>query len=293
VAPLTMTSERVGVARRRGSAWAGNQSWRTAVAPTATTLGGGCWPGHRSPSGGWTWLGVSTAVLEGGQGPPVVLLHGQGGWAGMWLPNIAELVRTHRVVAPDLPVLGASQVPDGPPAAARVLAWLDALIQPTCPVPPALVGVSLGASIAARFAIAHPDQLSRLVLIGAGSLGRFRPAPGVALAMIRFIAPAPGLWYLGLRWLRRRCSSILLGFPDDTAWVADAVRPIWTSDRALSGHLTETTPIGKSRPSMKCRCTSPARAETRWQANIVANQPTGAKRRLRAFASRDLMSQAN
>ena len=132
--------------------------------------------------------GVSTAVLEAGQGPPVVLLHGQGGWAGMWLPNIAELARTHRVVAPDLPGLGASQVPDGPPDAAGVLAWLGELIQRTCPVPPALVGVSLGASIAARFTIAHPDQVSRLVLMGAGSLGRFRPAPGVALAMIRFIA---------------------------------------------------------------------------------------------------------
>jgi pimeloyl-ACP methyl ester carboxylesterase len=132
--------------------------------------------------------GVSTAVLEAGDGPPVVLLHGQGGWSGMWLPVIAELVRTHRVVAPDLPGLGASQVPDGPPDAARVLAWLDALIGHTCPEPPALVGASLGASIAARFAIAHPDRLSRLVLVGAGSLARFRPAPGVVLALIRFIA---------------------------------------------------------------------------------------------------------
>jgi pimeloyl-ACP methyl ester carboxylesterase len=132
--------------------------------------------------------GVSTAVLEGGDGPPVVLLHGQGGWSGMWLPVIADLVTTHRVVAPDLPGLGASEVPDGPPDAARALAWLDALIQRTCPAPPALVGASLGASIAARFAIAHPDRLSRLVLMGAGSLGQFRPAPGVVLALIRFVA---------------------------------------------------------------------------------------------------------
>jgi pimeloyl-ACP methyl ester carboxylesterase len=131
--------------------------------------------------------GVSTAVLEGGDGPPVVLLHGQGGWSGMWLPVITELVTTHRVVAPDLPGLGASEVPDGLPDAARVLAWLGELIQRTCQSPPALVGASLGASIAARFAIAHPDRLSRLVLIGAGSLARFRPAPGVVLALIRFI----------------------------------------------------------------------------------------------------------
>jgi pimeloyl-ACP methyl ester carboxylesterase len=132
--------------------------------------------------------GVSTAVLEGGDGPPVVLLHGQGGWAGMWLPVAADLVRTHRVVAPDLPGLGASEVPDGPPDAARVLAWLGELVDQTCATPPVLVGASLGASIAARFAIAHPDRLSRLVLVGAGSLGRFRPAPGVVLALIRFIA---------------------------------------------------------------------------------------------------------
>ena len=38
------------------------------------------------------------------------------------------------------------------------------------------------------------------------------------------VAPAPGLWYLGLRWLRRRCSAILLGFPGDAAVVAAAVR---------------------------------------------------------------------
>jgi len=132
--------------------------------------------------------GVSTALLEAGDGPPVVLLHGQGGWAGMWLPVVSDLVRTHRVAAPDLPGLGASTVPGGPPDGARVLAWLTALIERTCPEPPAIVGASLGASIAARFAVAHPDRLSRLVLAGAGSLARFRPAPGVVLAMARFIA---------------------------------------------------------------------------------------------------------
>ncbi len=132
--------------------------------------------------------GVSTAVLEGGDGPPVVLLHGQGGWSGMWLPVILDLVRTHRVVAPDLPGLGASEVPDGPPGAERVLAWLGELLQRTCPGPPALVGASLGAAIGARFAIARPGALSRLVLVGAGGLGRFRPAPGVVVALVRYLA---------------------------------------------------------------------------------------------------------
>jgi putative flavoprotein involved in K+ transport len=37
-------------------------------------------------------------------------------------------------------------------------------------------------------------------------------------------APAPGLWYVGLKWLVRRASGILHGFPGDAAAVAAAVR---------------------------------------------------------------------
>ncbi len=130
--------------------------------------------------------GVATALLEGGDGPPLVLLHGQGGWAAGWLPIIPDLVRTHRIVAPDLPGLGASETPDGPPDTATVLAWLDELIDATCAAPPVLVGASLGGSIAARFAADHSQRLDRLVLVDTGCLvGRVRPAPSVLLALVR------------------------------------------------------------------------------------------------------------
>ncbi|HEX7212096.1 MAG TPA: hypothetical protein VF241_14320, partial [Propionibacteriaceae bacterium] len=52
--------------------------------------------------------GISTAVLIGGDGPPIVLLHGPGEFALTWLRVIPELMRTHRVVVPDLPGHGAS-----------------------------------------------------------------------------------------------------------------------------------------------------------------------------------------
>jgi pimeloyl-ACP methyl ester carboxylesterase len=130
--------------------------------------------------------GVSTAVLEGGAGPDVVLLHGQGGWAGVWLPVLPDLVGTHHIIAPDLPGLGASETPGGPPHADRVLAWLGELIDRTCATPPVLVGISLGGSIAARFAADHSNRLDRLVLVDTGGLvGRVRPAPGALLALIR------------------------------------------------------------------------------------------------------------
>src|SRR4051812_24056238 len=126
--------------------------------------------------------GVSTAVLEGGDGPPVVLLHEQGEFAARWTPVIPDLVTTHRVVAPDLPGHGTSEVADGPLDADRVVAWLGELIECTCTSPPALVGHMLGGAVAARFAVDHSDRLSRLVLVDAFGLGRFRPAPSFALA---------------------------------------------------------------------------------------------------------------
>jgi pimeloyl-ACP methyl ester carboxylesterase len=131
--------------------------------------------------------GVSTAVLEGGDGPPVVLLHGPSGYAAHWMGVIPGLVASHRVIAPDLPGHGASEV-DGPLDGARVLAWLGALIEHTCMSPPALVGQLLGGAIATRFAIDRSDRLSRLVLVDTFGLREFQPAPEFGLALHRFLA---------------------------------------------------------------------------------------------------------
>lgn len=131
--------------------------------------------------------GVSTAVLEGGSGPPVVLLHDPAEYAAKWLRVIPDLVRTHRIVAPDLPGHGASEVADGPPDADRVLAWLDELIEETCPSPPALVGLILGGAIVARFAAEHPERVSRLVLVDSLGLRPLEPTPEFGQALQRYL----------------------------------------------------------------------------------------------------------
>lgn len=135
-----------------------------------------------------TLAGRRTAVLEGGAGAPVVLLHGAGEFAANWMRVIPDLVRDHRVIAPDLPGHGASQLAGEPLDARRVVAWLSELIASTCPSPPALVGHLLGGAIAARLAIDHPDSISRLVLVDTYGLGRFWPTPRYALAMLAFVA---------------------------------------------------------------------------------------------------------
>jgi pimeloyl-ACP methyl ester carboxylesterase len=132
--------------------------------------------------------GVSTAVLEGGDGPPVVLLHGPSGYAAHWMGVIPGLVASHRVIAPDLPGHGASEATGSPLNAERVLGWLGALIERTCMSPPALVGQLLGGAIAARFAIDHGGRLSQLVLVDTFGLSEFQPAPEFGRALHQFLA---------------------------------------------------------------------------------------------------------
>lgn len=146
-----------------------------------------------------TLNGVSTAVLEGGDGPPVVLLHGPGAFGAQWVRVIPGLVTSHRVIAPDLPGHGASDTFDGVLDTDRVCGWLDDLIECTCPVPPVLVGHTLGGAIAARFASARGDRLSALVLVDTLGLVAFQPTPEFGSALHEFLsAPTPrthdGLW---------------------------------------------------------------------------------------------------
>lgn len=130
--------------------------------------------------------GISTAVLKGGDGPPMILLHGPGESSVWWMRAIQELVKTYRVIVPDLPGHGASKV-SGELEADLVFSWLSELIEQTCSSPPTLVGNILGGSIAARYAIDHGEQISRLVLVNSLGLEKFRPAPRFAFGLFRFM----------------------------------------------------------------------------------------------------------
>ena len=120
--------------------------------------------------------GVSTYMWEGGDGPPIVLL--QGEFAAVWMRVIPDLVTTHRIIAADLPGLGASE------GSGDVLRWLDELVEQTCAEPPVLVGKGLGGALAARYAVAHSDRIAHLVLVDAQGLERFRPPAGMALTFV-------------------------------------------------------------------------------------------------------------
>lgn len=136
--------------------------------------------------------GVPTAILEAGAGDPLVLLHGQGEFWGVWMPILDDLAATHHVIVVDLPGHGTSEPVDGTLDADTVRSWVDALIGETCRRPPTLVGHLLGGAIAARYAVEHGDRLSHLVLLDSMGLGWYRPSPRFAIPMVRFMArPTP------------------------------------------------------------------------------------------------------
>jgi pimeloyl-ACP methyl ester carboxylesterase len=132
--------------------------------------------------------GISTAVLEGGNGPPVILLHGPMANATHWMGIMPGLAATHRVIVPDLPGHGASEMTgEGTIDPGRVMKWLGGLVEQTCETRPALVGQLLGGAIAARYASEHSHLLRRLVLVDTFGLRAFQPAPEFGLALSNFL----------------------------------------------------------------------------------------------------------
>jgi pimeloyl-ACP methyl ester carboxylesterase len=130
--------------------------------------------------------GVDTALLEAGDGPPLVLLQGGIECGGVyWAPTLARLAASHRLIAPDVPGLGESEAVDRLDTAAFD-EWFAELIRETCDARPALIAHSLLGSFAARFAASHGDLLRSLTLYAAPGIGPYRMPLGLRVVAIRF-----------------------------------------------------------------------------------------------------------
>jgi 4,5:9,10-diseco-3-hydroxy-5,9,17-trioxoandrosta-1(10),2-diene-4-oate hydrolase len=111
---------------------------------------------------------------EAGDGPALVLLHGSGpgvsGWSN-FRGNFAVFAERFRTVVFDMPGFGRSERPQLDRAYPRVAA--DALVVLLDKLGMArahLLGNSMGGYVALEFALAYPDRVDRLVLMGPGGL---------------------------------------------------------------------------------------------------------------------------
>ena len=94
-----------------------------------------------------------------------MLLHGVGLRADMWRPVADRLAQHHRVVAPDLLGHGASPVPRADVSLADYASQVAALLRHLRIERAGIVGFSMGAMVAQRFALDHPGLASAVALV--------------------------------------------------------------------------------------------------------------------------------
>jgi pimeloyl-ACP methyl ester carboxylesterase len=113
--------------------------------------------------------GVRTHLLRGGEGPPLLYLHGAAPSA-VWLPVHERLAERFSVYAPDHPGFGLSERPEWLEGIDDlVLHYVDFLAALRLERP-VVVGHSLGGWIGAELAVFYPERIDRLVLANAGGL---------------------------------------------------------------------------------------------------------------------------
>jgi pimeloyl-[acyl-carrier protein] methyl ester esterase len=97
-----------------------------------------------------------------GSGEDVVLIHGWGMHGGVWSDVRDTLAERYRVHVVDLPGMGWSKA-----ISPYTLKRLAEVIASELPDRAAVFGWSLGGQVAMRMALDHPQQVEKLVLVGA------------------------------------------------------------------------------------------------------------------------------
>jgi pimeloyl-ACP methyl ester carboxylesterase len=123
-------------------------------------------------------------AIEAGDGQPLVLLHGSGPTALLFLP-LLERFTDVRAIAVDRPGFGLSDPAEAPEAYREAaVESLNTILDGLGLAETALLGNSMGGTWAVWYALAHPNRVTRLVLLGAPPLlpGTRVPPPMLAVA---------------------------------------------------------------------------------------------------------------
>ncbi len=109
-------------------------------------------------------------VIDIGEGPAVIFLHGLSGCWQNWLENLPHFAGDHRVIALDLPGFGESELPTDPISVTGYARTVDAVCEALGIDQAAVVGNSMGGFVAAELAIRSPWRVRQLCLVAAAGL---------------------------------------------------------------------------------------------------------------------------
>jgi len=105
------------------------------------------------------------AVEVAGTGAPVIMVHGLGGTANVWQPQVQALADRYRIVRLDLEGSGRSPF-HGPLSVERWVANVESAMARADVQRAAIVAHSLGTLIAQHFAARYPERVDRMALLG-------------------------------------------------------------------------------------------------------------------------------
>lgn len=115
-----------------------------------------------------------THVIASGaaSSPPLILLHGSGSNATMWVGDIAHYSTSYRVYAVDIPGdPGKSEDIRHSLKSPAYSEWMDDVLRALQLEKATLIGISLGAWMAVQYAVRHPGKVEKLVLISPSGIG--------------------------------------------------------------------------------------------------------------------------
>jgi len=209
--------------------------------------------------------GIGLNVETGGDGPPLLLLHGFTSSGATWAPHLPALTPHVTAVAVDLIGHGASDAPVEPlhyrmDAQVRDLWGLaDALGYAETSI--GILGYSMGARVALQMAAAAPARVSRLILEGG--------TPGLAAAAER---------------RARRAADERLAFDIELRGVEPFVdsweaQPLFATQQPLPAEVREAlrrerlrnTPVGLAN---SVRCNSVGAQQSLWDRLATIAMPT-------------------
>lgn len=150
------------------------------------------------------WDGTRLCYAVGGEGPPLVLVHGLGGTIENWRALAPQLATKHRVLVPDLPGHGHSRLL---PEARDLDALAEAVI---CLVAAEgidraiWVGHSMGGVVSVRAAVLRPGAVRGIVLAAAAGIGSASRAAEVTLAVLGLTKPGRLIAPFRKRWAHSR-----------------------------------------------------------------------------------------
>jgi pimeloyl-ACP methyl ester carboxylesterase len=122
----------------------------------------------------WVILdGQPINVIELGEGPPLVFLHGLIGRWTHWVEQLTAFAPSHRVIAVDLPGFGDSPMPAEKISISGYARMIEKLLDVLQLSAAAFVGHSMGGFTSVELAINFPERVQRLVLISPAGLSTY------------------------------------------------------------------------------------------------------------------------